>query len=184
MIVYVKVKKYLKEFICNLRDDDGELVFGNEPVRFSKKSMEGQLINTWRREPREGVSPVPEPLPDDHACTYLQVEVEPVNGRPRDEKKIYLSQDAQCMIGKAIYERFCAYAFSYIQNHLNTQLYLAPKRKPVNSLAYLGMMDELGLTMIDTDTIRRAYDREKEKIKKQAGKKLNLFSKTLPFLRK
>jgi hypothetical protein len=170
IIVTIKLKKYLKAFITHLRDDEGRLIYGAEPVWFSRKDSIGRLINDWRRKPREGAAAIPEPLPPDSEYDYLTIEMD-ANERVKDDcLRTYLSADAQSMVGSAIYDRFCAEAFAYVHDHLNRQRHSYPRRQPVKVKAYNDFIIELELS-IDDGTIRRAFEREQSKQAKRVMKK-------------
>jgi len=175
MILHIKIRKYLKEFLTNFCDEHGDPVYGQEPVHFSRKNTVGRIINSWRRMPPPNAIQFPYDLGDKSDYTWLQVEVDGDPSVKKDELRVYISPQVQSQAASAIYDDFCAKCFKFVQDHLNTQRQLYPDREPVAMMAYLDFLAEHNIQSLEWHSIRRAYDREKisqaEKAKKKAEKR-------------
>lgn len=172
MIVHVKVRKYLRNFLVNVTDSEHNPLYGSEPIQFTSKMRVMQMVRYYLRKPPPDAKQFPYPLPENSEFTFLQIAVEEEpHLKKMDQNKTYLSEQAQAHIATEIYEMFCAYAFPYLEDHLNGQRKINPNAKPQMKFACLEFQDEMRLHEIDWTTIRRAYDREKQKQKQTAKKK-------------
>jgi len=175
MILHIKLRKYLKEFIINVCDEYGDPIYGREPVHFSRKNTIGRIINGWRRMPPPNALEFPHALPKDSEYTWLKVEIDTDPSVKKDELRTYISPQVQSQAASALYDQFCSICFAYVEDHLNTQRQLQPDRKPVDMMAYLDFLAEHNILSLDWQSVRRAYNREKnsqmEKAKKKAEKK-------------
>lgn len=174
MVLHIKIRKYLKEFITNYCNEYGQPVYGHEPVYFSRKNIIGQYINTWRRVPGPNALVFPYPLGDESDYTWLKVEIDTDPSMKKDELRTYLSPQVQSRVAGLMYDDFCAKCFRYVETHLNTQLATYPTRRPVEMMAYLDFLEEHNIQSLDWQSVRRAFNREKntqmEKAKKKTGK--------------
>lgn len=169
---YIKLRHpYLKEYILNLTDVDGNRVY-TEPVYFAKDTAIGRIINNMRRVPNLSYKPVESQITDENRKQYLQIEL-PVNPAIRgDERRIYLSESVQTRISKAIYEDFFTFAFHFVEEHLIWQKQVFPGNEPVKRRAYLDLIDYCGLVSADEDSIRRAFDRKAKLSTYEKSKKI------------
>lgn len=174
---YIKMKPYLKEFILGMEDRDGKKLYGPEPIEFPKKDMLGILIDRYRRKPGPGCKRTT-PVSKEDKVNYLKVTLSPDPSVLRDNKRIYLSAEAQVRIAQHIYNLFCATAFEYVNEHLSYQKRCFPAEVPRKNIAYRDFCLEYGLTRVEEDSIRKAFDRQarmfvSDGVKKKFDKKQN-----------
>ena len=58
MIVYLKMKPYLKEFLLGMETSDGEKLYGKEPIHIPPKDRLGLMIDMARRKPYGKIKPI------------------------------------------------------------------------------------------------------------------------------
>lgn len=187
MIVYLKMKPYLKEFLLGMETSDGEKLYGEEPIHIPPKDRLGLMIDMARRKPYGKIKPM---IPSkNNLKSYLRVEIEPNPKIPHDDLRVSISEDKMAQIGKYIYNMFCAVAFDYVRQHLYWQNNTLPNNKPMKSLAYRSFIDDYQLWSAEEDSIRKAVDRDNRTLpfdnaSRKSNKKENNWRfrpKNLPF---
>lgn len=162
MVLHIKIRKYLKEFIINVCDEHGDRIYGKEPVHFSRKSVVARILNGWRRMPPPNAQEFPHPLPKDSEYTWLAVDIDTDPAVKKDELRTYITPQWQSSAASALYDQFCSFCFAYVEDHLNTQREMQPRREPVAMRAYLDFLSEHNIESLDWQSVRRAYNREKK----------------------
>lgn len=171
--VFIKMRPYLKEFIMNLENRDGEKLYPKEPVRFSMKERLGLLIDRMRRKPGPKNVVICPATKEERKC-FLEVDIDIDPMVKNDAERIFLSNDAQAHISKYIYNVFCATLFEYVEYHMRCQRETLAGFTPVRKAAYRDFCLQYNLDSATEDSLRKAYDRQNAiSLSEQSRKKVH-----------
>lgn len=180
-VIYIKLRSYLKEYLMNLEDSQGNKIYGHEPIRFGSKTRLRLLMDRYRRIP--GPRNIPfVPVTREEKENSIAVELNIDESVRGDNLRTFLSPYAQGKIAKYIYDEFLTVAAEYINMDLNLQRQIFPNSTPNLTSAYRSFFDAYGIESMDEETIRKAFNRRKEQfsfelVKKKFERKINI----LPF---
>lgn len=188
IILYIKMKPYLREFILGMEGRDGEKLYGPEPVQLPRKDKLYMLVDRLRRKPGPDCTPA-KPGGRKDRGNYLEVAIESDPMIKHDELRCFLSADSQVTIAKHIYNMFCATAYEYVNEHLSYQKRVFPRERALRNVAYRDFCNDFNITSAEEDSIRRAFDRQArvftvDGVKKKFDEKKNnqpFCAENLPF---
>lgn len=180
-VTYIRVRPYVKEFLMNLEDSQGNKIHPKEPIQFGMKTRVRMLIDRFRRMPGPR-NEIFIPKTKIEKSQYIAVEIRIDNNVKGDQFRIFLSEDAQCKISKLLYDEFITTVVEYTKQHLFMQRQVFPNADPLLCSAYRDFFNDFGIESLDEETLRKALIRRKEvffttAVKKKLGRKKN----NLPF---
>lgn len=170
-IIYIKVKPFLKEYLMNLEDSQGEKIYPKEPIRFGSKTRLRLLLDRFRRVPGPRNQMVV-PATAEERKHYLAVEIPVDHAVKGDNYRTFLSLDAQSHISKLLYDEFMVAAVEYIKLHFEWQRMTFPRCEPIFSQAYRAFFDDYGIESMDEEALRKALFRRRELLPDISAKKI------------
>lgn len=170
-VIYIKVKPYLKEYLMNLEDSQGDKIYPKEPIRFGSKTRLRLLLDRFRRVPGPRNKMVV-PTTAEERKHYLAVEIPVDHSVKGDVCRTFLSTDSQSHISKLLYDEFLVAAVEYVKLHFEWQRQTFPRCEPILSQAYRAFFDDYGIESMDEEALRKALFRRRELLPDISAKKI------------